>query len=104
MKGLLRYLLMLIISVFYLQAALEINEGPITNTFDDEYDTYVSVENQSSIHSQKTEQTLGFAILPNFLGCYEWVKPLERFEKAVSTLYCPLVSHKRYIKLCTWLI
>ncbi len=67
MKGLMKYLIMMIFTVCYLQTALEVNVGPITNSYGDEYDTYVQPEQQISNHGQKIDFTTDLAILPEFI-------------------------------------
>lgn len=42
--------------VCYLQAAFEVNTGSVTNTWGDEYDTYIHADNSLTIHFDKLEQ------------------------------------------------
>lgn len=53
MIGKLKYVLLLVVSLCYLQGACEINSGCITNTFGDQYDTYLVPSDSFDVEMQK---------------------------------------------------
>jgi hypothetical protein len=65
MKGIIRYILFLIVSLCYLQAVLEINTDTITNTWFDEYDTYIHVDNSKTLKVEKIEHHSDFTCIPD---------------------------------------
>jgi len=64
MKQIFKYLLVAFVFVSYFQSALEINNDYISNTFNDEYDTYIHSEGTFSQTIIKAEFQTDFALLP----------------------------------------
>lgn len=64
MKAIIKYLLIIFVFVSYFQSALEINNDYISNTWDDEYDTYIHSDNFTSQRIIKAEHHTNFALLP----------------------------------------
>jgi hypothetical protein len=64
MKVVLKYLLIVFVFISYFQSALEFNNEHISNTFNDEYDTYIHSENFASQALIKTDYQSGIALLP----------------------------------------
>jgi len=62
LKGIFKYLILLVISLGYLQAMAEVNTETIKNTWRDEYDSYVQNKNSTEHHlklkKQNSEPTL----------------------------------------------
>lgn len=104
MKRLFKYLIIIILTACYLQAALEVNAGPITNTFGDEYDTYVQADDQVSFHNQKIEQSLDFAILPGFIVSDPPTRLLGTSSNEARTFCYAFCNCKLYISYCALLI
>jgi len=62
----LKYLLLLIVSLCYLQAVFVVNADPIINTWGDEIDTYIHADNPATQHIQKEAQSFDYALLLDF--------------------------------------
>lgn len=104
MKGLYKYLLIFLVTACYLQAALELNIGPLTNTFDDIYDTYVQADDLSTVQSQKTEKSFDFVVLPTQAICEQPICLLGSDYTTTSYNANEPYYKKRYIFFCTLLI
>lgn len=104
MKGLYKYLLVLLVTVCYIQAAFELNVGPIVNTYGDVFDTYVQAEDRSPSHSQKYEKSIDFAELPAAVT-FEKLISLPSSNNTDSVRATDEPYRKRwYIFLCKLLI
>ena len=103
MTAKLKYLLLLIVSLCYLQSALEVNTDTIKNTWGDEYDTYIHADNSPIQHNIKTEHSTDLALLPDFLF-------YQKFEISNTAFVADFHSlsdtspHKIFLKNCSLLI
>lgn len=66
MIGRLKYVLLLVVSLCYLQGACEINTGFIANTFGDQYDIYLVPSESVEFETQKTVQVHPAIVFTSF--------------------------------------
>lgn len=69
----LKYIIYLITLLCYFQAAFEVNNDYILNTWGDEYDTYISA-NDEFHELQKIEQSNDLVFLPTFQNKFDLPK------------------------------
>lgn len=103
MTAKLKYLLLLIVSFCYLQAAFEVNTDTLKNTWGDEYDTYIHADNNATQHILKVEHQTDFALLPDF---FHYSK-VEIYNPNLVTDFHPFFDtspHKLFLKNCSLLI
>jgi hypothetical protein len=103
MTGKLKYLLLLIVSICYLQAAFEINTDTITNTWGDELDTYIQADNFAIPHIQKIEQSSHYFLLSDYSFSYQ-VKITDSYFPSFSNSFASTSPHKLFLKNCSLLI
>ena len=97
MTAKLKHLLLLIVSLCYLQAAFEVNTDTITNTWCDEYDTYVHADNSATQHIQKIEQSTDYALLP-YLSLFYQIKINDKYFASISSSFTDTSPHKLFLR------
>jgi hypothetical protein len=103
MTAKLKYLLLLIVSLCYLQAAFEVNTDTLKNTWGDEYDTYIHADNNATQHILKVEHKPDFALLPDcFL--YQEIETFKSFVVGDFRSFLDTSPHKLFLKNCSLLI
>ena len=103
MKVFFKYLIIAFVFASYFQSALEINNDYISNTFNDEYDTYIHSEDTSSQTIIKAECQTVFALLPENIFYLQtpatefyFIQPVKENDK--------LLEQKLFLKNCSLLI
>jgi len=103
MTAKLKYLLILIVSLCYLQAAFEVNTDTLKNTWGDEYDTYIHADNSATQHILKIEHQTDFALLSDFFQ-YRNTEISKSFFVADFHSFFDTSPHKLFLKNCSLLI
>ncbi len=103
MKTRITKLLLLLFAVCYLQGVLEINVGPIQNSWNDEYDSYVISDNMVVKDLHKAVVHLDFALLPESIFSFTSEK---KEIICITDIATPLETSfpKLFIRNCVWLI
>lgn len=102
MQASLKYLVFLLVSVCYLQAAFEINAGPVTNTWDDGYDTYIHPDQNAGVHFGKADEgaVLLSVLLETFNGHSTTIEESPGSALSGSDHYPPpklFITHHRLL-------
>jgi len=104
MKAVLKYLVACFVLVCYLQAAFELSNETVSNTWGDEYDTYIHADKTSDSPAYKTDHgTLLSAVTPVLPTSPVSVKESDRAFSSIER-----VDHspppKLYLSYCAILI
>lgn len=93
-----KYIIFIIISICYFQAAFEVNNDYVLNTWGDEYDTYVWAEDDLYV-KQKIEQHKELDFLPTFKNKFDFTQLLFPSLKIVKIhLREHIQSYKIYLR------
>lgn len=104
MKAVLKYLVSCFVLVFYLQAAFELNNESVSNTWGDEYDTYIHADKTSDSPAFKTDHgtllSVATPVLPTALVTLKDIDPAFSSFKRIDHSPPP----KLYLSYCAILI
>lgn len=103
MKKVFKYLIISFVFASFFQSALEINNNYISNSFDDEYDTYIHSKVTSSHIVVKTDYQTFFALFPE--TNFELQSPVNKLS-STEPLNKVTITHeeKLFLKNCSLLI